>query len=67
MRGGQVLGRTDERGEYTVERAIRPPEVAATLYHALGIHYEKQLYTPQNRPVAILPECEPIKELWTGA
>lgn len=67
VRGGQVIGRTDERGEYTVERAIRPPEVAATLYHALGINYEKFLLTPQNRPVAILPECEPVRELWTGS
>ena len=64
VRGGQVIGATDERGEYTVERPIRPPEVAATIYHALGINYEKALYTPQNRPVPILPECEPIKELW---
>lgn len=65
VRGGQVIGTTDERGEYTVERPIRPPEVAATIYHALGIDYEKVLYTPQNRPVPILPECEPIRELWS--
>jgi Protein of unknown function (DUF1501) len=64
IRGGQVIGATDERGEYTVERPIRPPEVAATIYHALGIDYQKALYTPQNRPVAILPECEPVTELW---
>jgi hypothetical protein len=66
IRGGQVIGRTDERGEYVLERPIRPPEVAATIYHALGIEYEKTLLTPQNRPVAILPECEPVRELWTG-
>ncbi len=65
IRGGQVIGTTDERGEYVTERPIRPPEIAATIYSALGIDYEKVLYTPQNRPVRILPECEPIKELWT--
>lgn len=64
VRGGQVIGTTDERGEYVLDRAVRPPEVAATLYHALGIDYNKLLYTPQQRPVAILPECEPVKELW---
>jgi len=64
VRGGQVIGETDERGEYVLERPIRPPEVAATIYHALGIDYEKALYTPQGRPVPILPECEPIRELW---
>lgn len=65
VRGGQVLGKTDERGEYVLERPIRPPEVAATIYHALGIDFEKALYTPQNRPVNILPECQPITELWS--
>lgn len=65
IRGGQVIGTTDERGEYVVDRPVRPPEIAATIYSALGIDYEKYLLTPQNRPVRILPECEPIKELWT--
>ena len=64
VRGGQVIGATDERGEYVTERPIRPPEVAATIYHALGVDYEKALITPQGRPVRILPDCEPIKELW---
>ncbi len=64
VRGGQVIGATDERGEYVTERPIRPPEVAATIYSALGIDYDKALVTPQGRPVRILPECEPIKELW---
>ncbi len=65
VRGGQVIGTTDERGEYVTDRPIRPPEVAATIYHALGIDHEKQLVTPQGRPIALLPECEHIKELWT--
>jgi len=67
VRGGQIIGTTDERGEYVTERPIKPPEVAATIYSALGINYEKTLVTPQGRPVAILPECEPIRELWTGS
>jgi len=66
VRGGQVIGTTDERGEYVTDRPVKPPEVAATIYSALGINYEKTLVTPQGRPVAILPECEPIRELWTG-
>lgn len=66
VRPGQVIGVTDERGEYVRERPIRPPEIAATIYHALGIDYEKALVTPQGRPVPILPPTEPIHELWTG-
>ncbi len=64
IRPAQVIGATDERGEYVTERPIRPPEIAATIYSALGIDYDKYLVTPQGRPVRILPECEPIKELW---
>jgi hypothetical protein len=64
VRPAQVIGQTDERGEYVLERPIRPPEVAATIYHALGIDFAKALVTPQGRPVPILPECEPIHELW---
>jgi uncharacterized protein (DUF1501 family) len=64
VRPGQVIGATDERGEYVTERPIRPPEIAATIYSALGIDYDKTLVTPQGRPVRILPDCEPIKELW---
>ncbi len=63
---GQVIGTTDERGEYVLDRTVRPPEVAATLYHALGLDYEKSLISPQGRPVPILPACEPIQELWSG-
>ncbi len=65
IRPSQVIGATDERGEYVTERPIRPPEIAATIYSALGIDYEKALVTPQGRPVRILPDCEPIKELWS--
>ena len=65
VRGKQVIGTTDERGEYVLDRPIRPPDVAATIYGALGIDYEKYLMTPQGRPVRILPDgAEPIKELW---
>jgi uncharacterized protein (DUF1501 family) len=64
VRGGQVVGATDERGETVLDRPVHPPEVAATIYHALGIDYRKSLMTPQGRPVSILPDTEPIRELW---
>lgn len=45
VRGGRVLGKTDERGADLVDsgwgenRDIRPEDVAATIYSALGIDY----------------------------
>ncbi|MBW3625595.1 MAG: DUF1501 domain-containing protein [Armatimonadetes bacterium] len=65
VQGGQVIGTTDERGEYVLDRQVKPPEVAATIYDALGVNYQKELVTPQGRPVPILPDTEPIKELYT--
>jgi hypothetical protein len=64
VRGGQVIGTTDERGEHVLDRPVRPPEVAATIYGALGIDYHRELLTPQGRPVRILPDAEPIRELY---
>ena len=37
MRMGQVIGRSGPRGEQVVERPLTPQDVAATVYHHLGI------------------------------
>jgi uncharacterized protein (DUF1501 family) len=64
VRGGQVIGATDQRGEYVLDRPVRPPEVVASLYDALGIDHTKALLNPQSRPVRILPDTELIRELY---
>jgi len=33
------------------------------MYHALGIDYKHAFYDQANRPLAVLNEGEPIKEL----
>jgi uncharacterized protein (DUF1501 family) len=65
VRGGQIIGTTDERGEYVLDRPVRPPEVAATIYHALGLDYTRELNSPSGRPIRILPDTEPVHELWS--
>jgi len=64
VRPGAVIGATDEKGEYVTERPVRPHQVAATLYNALGVDFHKELLTPQGRPVPILSDAEPIHELY---
>ena len=61
----QVVGATDSKGEYVTERPVRPAEVAATIYHALGVDYHAELQTPSGRPVRILTDAAPIHELWS--
>lgn len=65
VRGGQVIGASDDKGEYVTDRPVRPAEVAATIYQALGVNYHTELSTPSGRPVRILPDTEPIRELWS--
>jgi len=61
---GRVLGATDKDGGQVADSPIRPADVACTIYRSLGIDPQKQLYTPDGRPVAILDEGEVIEALY---
>ncbi len=61
--GGQVIGKTDEKGAEPKDRRVSPQDIAATLYSKLGISIDKEYITPQDRPVKILAEGAPLKEL----
>ena len=63
LRGGQVVGRTNARAEHPVERALKPADLLATIYHVLGIDPTLQFKDHTGRPVSILDEGEPIREL----
>ena len=63
VRPGCVVGRSDDQGAYVTERPVRPAEVAATIYQAVGVDYTRHLMTPENRPVAILDDGAPVSEL----
>jgi uncharacterized protein (DUF1501 family) len=64
MRMGQVIGRSDHRGERVVERPLDPQDVAATVYHHLGID-ARSIYFHDllDRPMPLLDKGEPIREL----
>jgi hypothetical protein len=61
--GGQVVGATDPRGYTAFERILSPENFAATVYTKLGIDPGKILYTPQGRPVHLVSDPTPIREL----
>jgi hypothetical protein len=61
--GGQVIGKTDDKGAEAKDRKVSPQDIAATLYAKLGINTEKLYVTPQDRPVKILSDAEPITDL----
>src|SRR5262249_13074618 len=57
---GQVIGATDKQGAYPTTLAYTPADVAATVYHALGIAPETLLHDRQGRPFPALPAGTPI-------
>jgi hypothetical protein len=61
--GGQVIGASDAIGAEPTERAITPKDIAATLYHFLGIDPFQEYMTPEGRPLKVLDEGEVIREL----
>lgn len=64
MRMGQVVGRSDPRGERVVERPLDPQDVAATVYQHLGIDARHTVFHDSlNRPMPMLDRGVPIREL----
>ncbi len=64
MRMGQVIGRSSARGEHVVDRPIDPQDVAATIYHHLGIDSRSVTFEDRNgRPTYLIERGEPIREL----
>jgi hypothetical protein len=63
LKMGQVVGSTDAKGEYPVARPYTPGCVLSTMYHVLGIDHKQDFHDHARRPLAILPEGEPIAEL----
>jgi hypothetical protein len=63
IRGGQVLGASDEKGEGPKDKAITPDDIAATFYGLLGIDVRKEYLTPSGRPVMIVRNGEFLREL----
>ena len=61
--GGQVVGATDRKGYSATKRVLSPENFASTIYTKLGINPAKILYTPEGRPVHLVSDPNPIREL----
>lgn len=63
IHGGRVIGASDSRGEGPKDTPISPDNVAATFYQTLGIDPRKEYHTPMGRPVMLVRDGTPIREL----
>jgi hypothetical protein len=64
VKGGVVVGSTDDRGEAPKDRPLTPQDLHATIYRVLGIDPTVQFVNHQGRPVPAIDRGEPIAELF---
>ncbi len=63
LKVGQVIGTSTSKGEVPASRPVSPTDVLATIYRHLGINPTNHTVTREGRPVPVLPDGEPIREL----
>jgi len=64
MKMGQVIGRSTPRGEHVADRPVSPQDVAATVYHHMGIDARAVAFEDRTgRPTYLIDRGEPIREL----
>jgi hypothetical protein len=63
VKGGRVIGASDRIGGEPTDRPVTPPELVATIFHALGVSPTATIPGPTGEPVAVYPAA-PVAELF---
>jgi hypothetical protein len=63
LKMGQAVGSSSSYGEYPRDRPYRVAQVLATIYRALGIDPASTFPNEHGRPMYILDDREPVREL----
>jgi hypothetical protein len=58
--GGRIYGKSDKDAAYAVDKPVSPEDLAATIYHALGIDHELRVPNAENRPTPIVEGGSPV-------
>jgi uncharacterized protein (DUF1501 family) len=64
--GGQLIGKSDRLGAYPLSRTFGPPDLAATIYNALGVDPATELRDRLGRPLRLC-SGETMTPLYTAA
>lgn len=64
IRRGALYGETDKDAAYAITPPTSPEDLAATIYHALGIDPELRLPDATGRPTQIVDHGTPLLELF---
>ncbi|MFT5301290.1 MAG: hypothetical protein ACI87E_000551 [Mariniblastus sp.] len=63
IKGGQVIGESDEKAAGPKHETINPEDAAATFYRSLGINHRKEYDTSIGRPISIVRDGNVITDL----
>jgi len=53
VRGGQVYGSSDRSAAYPSTNPVSPADIAATIYHCLGIDPRAHITDQEGRPLVV--------------
>lgn len=63
---GRLVGGTDKHGHGPDDAThLKPDDLAATIYHALGVDHKLEYHTKTGRPVILVQHGEPIRALFS--
>jgi hypothetical protein len=54
VKGGRVVGASDPIGAVPADRPVEPADIAATIFHSLGLNLETNLPGPAGRPFPLV-------------
>jgi len=63
IRPGQVVGQTNALAEFVTDNPVSPQDLAATIYHQLGVPLHTWYKAQDGRPIELCPEGKPVKQL----
>jgi len=63
IKRGYAHGTTDSQGMAPATDPVTPDDIAATIFHCLGIDPHMELQTPTGRPVQLFREGKVVEKL----
>jgi uncharacterized protein (DUF1501 family) len=64
VHGGRVHGRTNEIGSAVDADEVTVKDFNATIAYAMGLPWEQEFISPENRPFKIADDGQPIRSLF---
>ncbi len=64
VKNGQAIGKSNADATLPDSKGFSPDDVAASLFHTLGINHQKEYHTDTGRPIMIVRDGHVIPELF---